>query len=170
EKLIWLNSQYLQKMGPEQIFPHLQPLLATEPHEIERLFRVIELNQPRAKTLRELAELIAPYFADDHSLEYEVDAVTKHVKGEDVGPRMRDLSAALSAVDPFDAAATEAALRKLAEQSGTSAAKYIHPLRLAVLGKGASPGIFDVIAALGKERTLRRLARFVEAIPALVEP
>jgi nondiscriminating glutamyl-tRNA synthetase len=61
-------------------------------------------------------------------------------------------------------ATTEAALRALAESKGVSAAKLIHPLRLALTGRGASPGIFDVMIVLGKDRTLRRLRRLIERL------
>ncbi|HEX7681420.1 MAG TPA: glutamate--tRNA ligase, partial [Thermoanaerobaculia bacterium] len=62
---------------------------------------------------------------------------------------------------------SEAALRGLAETQGVSAAKLIHPLRLALTGRGASPPIFDVAVVLGKERTLRRLQRLIERLPEL---
>ena len=69
--------------------------------------------------------------------------------------------------DPFDVTTSEAALRKLAELQGVSAAKLIHPLRLALTGRGASPPIFDVAVVLGKDRTLRRLRRLIERLPTL---
>jgi len=59
-------------------------------------------------------------------------------------------------------------LRQLSEQRGVGAAKYIHPLRLALTGRGASPPIFDVAAVLGKDQTLQRLDRFIARIPELM--
>ena len=80
---------------------------------------------------------------------------------------MRALRAALAQTEPFDVTATEQALRALATERGVGAGKLIHPLRLALTGRGASPPIFDVAAVLGKERTLARLDRFIERWPAL---
>jgi glutamyl-tRNA synthetase len=80
---------------------------------------------------------------------------------------MQELYDALFATEPFDIATTEAALRAVAEARGVSAGKYIHPLRVALVGRAASPPIFDVAVILGKERTLRRLRRMIEQLPAL---
>ncbi|HSP32798.1 MAG TPA: glutamate--tRNA ligase, partial [Thermoanaerobaculia bacterium] len=62
---------------------------------------------------------------------------------------------------------TEKALRELAESRGASAGKYIHPLRVALLGVAASPPIFDVVVTLGKEKTLHRLQRLIDRLPDL---
>jgi len=115
----------------------------------------------RARTLRELADQTTYYFAPDESIVYEPDAAKKHLKGDDLAVRMSELREALASTEPFDVATTEQALRKLAEARGISAGKLIHPLRLALTGRGASPPIFDVAVVLGKERTLRRLDRLI---------
>jgi glutamyl-tRNA synthetase len=91
----------------------------------------------------------------------------KHVKDDDLGDRMRALRDVLSRTEPFDVTATEQALRALATERGVGAGKLIHPLRLALTGKGASPPIFDVAAVMGKEKTLARLDRFIERLPSL---
>jgi len=163
EKLLWMNAQYLQRMQAEEIYPHLRPFIGER--ELAEVRDLINLYKMRAHTLKELAEHMAVYFVDD--VDYEAEAVKKHVKGDDLADRMRALHAALAAVEPFDVATTEQALRALAEQSGAGAAKLIHPLRLALTGKGASPGIFDVAVVLGKEKALRRLERFIERLPGL---
>ncbi|HEX9458854.1 MAG TPA: glutamate--tRNA ligase [Thermoanaerobaculia bacterium] len=165
EKLIWMNGQYLMRMTADQIFPHLVPFLGDPPRPIEELRAIIELHKMRVRTLRELAEQMAIYFIDDDAIVYDADTVKKHIKGDDLGARLSHLHDVLAATEPFDVATSEAALRKLAETQGVSAAKLIHPLRLALTGKGASPPIFDVAVVLGKERTLRRLQRLIERLP-----
>jgi glutamyl-tRNA synthetase len=80
---------------------------------------------------------------------------------------MRDLQSALASAQPFDVVSTEKALRALAESRGLSAGKYIHPLRLALTGRGASPPIFDVVVALGRQRTLARLQQLIDRLPSL---
>jgi glutamyl-tRNA synthetase len=161
EKLLWMNGQYLMRMTAGEILPHLVPFLGDNAWPAEQLLPVIELNKTRARTLRELADLMSPFFADDESIEYDADASKKHLKGDDLAGRMRELHDALAATEPFDVATTEQTLRTLAESRGLSAGKLIHPLRLALTGRGASPPIFDVAAALGKERSLRRLERLI---------
>jgi len=167
EKLLWMNSQYLGRMSPEEIYPHLLPFLVKQGPKYEML-ALIELHQRRARTLREMAEQMSVYFANDSELEYETDAVRKHLRGDELSAWLGDLRDTLSTVDPFDVATTEAALRTLAERRGIGAAKLIHPLRLALTGRGASPPVFDVAVVLGKERTLRRLQRLIDRLPEVV--
>ncbi len=167
EKLLWMNGQYLMRMSPYEIYPHLVPFLGEGGRSLEEVRSVIELNKTRARTLRELADLMTPFFADDDSIEYEPDAVKKHIKGDDLASRLSELHDALMATEPFDVTTTEQALRALAESRGLSAGKLIHPLRLALTGRGASPPIFDVAVVLGKERTSRRLQRLIARLGEL---
>ena len=167
EKLIWMNGQYLMRMTAEQIYPHLVPFLGDAPRPLDELRTIIELHKMRVRTLRELADQMAIYFVGDDAIDYDPDTVKKHIKGDDLAGRLSALHDSLSSTDPFDVATSEAALRKLAEAQGVSAAKLIHPLRLALTGRGASPPIFDVAVVLGKARTLRRLQRLIERLPEL---
>ncbi len=167
EKLLWLNHQYIQQRRPEELVPLLEPFL-DHPADRARLLSIIAMLQPRARTLREMAEQTGPFFVADDALAYAEDAVRKHIKGSEVAGRLSALRDAWAALEPFDVASTERSLRNLAEASGASAAKYIHPLRLALTGRGASPPIFDVAAVLGKERVLARIDRLVARIPELL--
>ncbi len=167
EKLLWMNGQYLMRMSADEIHPHLVPFLGDAPRSLDELRAVIDLNKTRARTLRELAELLTPYTIDDDALEYEPDAVKKHIKGDDLAARLTELHETLASTEPFDVTTSEAALRALAESRGLSAGKLIHPLRLALTGRGSSPPVFDVAVVLGKERSLRRLQRLIERIPTL---
>ena len=162
EKLLWMNGQYLQRMSADEIYPHLARLVAGNP--LETIRAAIELNKMRARTLVDLASQLEPFIIDDDAIEYDADAVGKHLKGDDLASRMRNLHDALASLASFDVTTTEQALRGLAESSGVGAAKLIHPLRLALTGRGASPPIFDVAVVLGKEKTLRRLARLVARV------
>ncbi|MDP9360659.1 MAG: glutamate--tRNA ligase [Acidobacteriota bacterium] len=170
EKLIWMNGQYLMRMTAEQIYPHLLPFLGDGPRPLAEVRTIIELHKMRARTLRELAEQMGVYFVDDEGIDYDADTVKKHIKGNDLAALLSSLHDSLASTEPFDVATSEAALRKLAEAQGVSAAKLIHPLRLALTGKGASPPIFDVAVVLGKERTMRRLQRFIDRLPELTPP
>jgi glutamyl-tRNA synthetase len=167
EKLLWMNGQYLMRMSAEEIYPHLVPFLGDGAKTLDDLRTIIEIHKMRARTLREIAEQMAIYFVDDDAIEYDADVVKKHIKGDGLGARLSTLHDALNSTEPFDVATSEAVLRKVAEEQGVSAAKLIHPLRLALTGKGASPPIFDVAVVLGKERSLRRLKRLIERLPEL---
>jgi glutamyl-tRNA synthetase len=162
EKLLWMNHQYMMTLPAETIDWHLRPFLPEDAPPLDSFRAALELARPRARTLKELAAHLEPYLVDE--VGYDPEAEKKYLKGDDIAERMRDLHAALSAVDPFDLALTEQALRALAEAKNLSAGKYIHPFRVALTGKTSSPPIFDVAATLGKERTLRRLEKLIERV------
>ena len=168
EKLLWMNGQYLMRMTADEIHPHLMPFLPGVTLSQDELRPIVELNKSRARTLKELAELMAPFFAGDDALEYEPDAVKKHLKGDELAARLQELHDTLTATEPFDVTTTEQALRTLAESRGVGAGKLIHPLRLALTGRGSSPPVFDVAVALGKERSMARLRRLIEKLPELM--
>jgi len=168
EKLLWMNGQYLMRMTADQLYPHLLPFLGEPARPLDELRTIIELHKMRARTLRELAEQMAIYFAGDDAIEYDAEAVKKHIKGDDLAGRLSALHETLASTEPFDVTTSEAALRTLAETQGISAAKLIHPLRLALTGKAASPPVFDVAVVLGKERSLQRLQRLIARLPELL--
>jgi glutamyl-tRNA synthetase len=165
EKLLWMNGQYIMRTPASELEPNLRPFL--RPNAPGELGAVIELNKSRARTLKELATLIEPYLTADETLDYEAEAVNKYLKDGDLAVRLTDLLEAFRMTETFDATTSEKALRGLAESRGLSAGKYIHPLRVALMGRGTSPPIFDVVAILGKERALRRLRRLIDRLPEL---
>jgi glutamyl-tRNA synthetase len=162
EKLLWMNGQYLMRMSADEIYPHLVPFLGDRVRPLDELRPVIELYKSRGRTLSEVAEGMEPFLVDE--FEYDAEASKKHLKGDDLAARMTELHETLAKTERFDVATTEAVLRALAEARGVSAAKLIHPLRLALTGRGASPGIFEVAVVLGKEKTLARLQRLIDSL------
>ncbi len=164
EKLLWMNGQYLMRMTADEIHPHLAPFLGQQQPPLEDIRAAIELNKARGRTLAEIAAQLQPYLVDDDAVEYDAEAAKKHLKGEELAARLTELHDVLAATEPFDVTTSEQALRGLAESKGLSAAKLIHPLRLALTGRGASPPIFDVAVVLGKERSLRRLKRLIATL------
>jgi glutamyl-tRNA synthetase len=131
--------------------------------------RVLETLKARSKVIPDFARDARPFLSDE--FEYAPDAVAKHLAGggkaggpQDVAARMKALREVLSGVTPFDEASAEAALRALAERRGETAALFIHPLRVALVGTAVSPGIFAILVLIGRERAvarLDRLARFL---------
>ncbi|PYR80333.1 MAG: hypothetical protein DMF87_09225, partial [Acidobacteria bacterium] len=115
----------------------------------------IALLRPRAKRLTDFVDQARPFLAQ--TVEYTDDAIHTHLKFPHLADHVKALMHALRDVVPFDEQHVEAAVRRTAEQQDIKAAPLIHATRVAVTGRMASPGIFEMIVLLGRERTLARL-------------
>ena len=164
-KLEWLNGQYLGAMPAEELEPVVADRviahgLATADTLAARrpwFLGLIELLRVRSRTVDELARQARPYLTDD--LVFDEDAVAKHwgKKPDEVAERLGRVRDMLAGVEDWREPPLEEALRSLADELGVGAGKLIHPLRVAVTGQAASPGIFEVLVLLGRERTLERV-------------
>ncbi len=164
EKLLWMNGQYLQKMGGAELLPLVGPLLVKEglatADEVAAapawLLGLLELYRARARAFTEIPELARPLLAP--SVEYDPDAVAKHWKDPaEAAARLETVRALLAGLEPWEPAAVEAGLRAAAESSGVGFGKLVHPFRLALVGSAFSPPIDQVVALMGRERVLARV-------------
>ena len=163
EKLEWLSSQHINRMPAGEVVRRIRPLLekrgwwrdAYDGTAREWTRRVIELLKPRARKMADFVEHGRFFFSD--TIAYDPAAVAKHLGAPGLAAHVTALGEALARVDPFEAAPIEAALRKVAGERGIKAAPLIHATRVAVTGQAVSPGLFEVVAVLGRERTLARL-------------
>jgi glutamyl-tRNA synthetase len=96
-----------------------------------------------------------PFLVD--RVEYEPEAVRKHLTRPGLGLDVEALTTALEKAVPFDESHVEAAVRGTAAERGLKAGDLIHAARVAVTGRTASPGIFEVLVLLGRDRTVKRL-------------
>ena len=157
-KLEWMNGQYLARMSAEELEPLVRELLPDDATGVASpwLRALIDLLKIRARTVKGIAEQAVPYLRDP--VEYDPDAVAKQWKNPaDAAEKIRKVREHLPGADAWTHDELEHAVRQLAEREGVGAGKLIHPLRVAVVGNSASPGIFDVMHLLGHERTLRRI-------------
>jgi len=91
-------------------------------------------------------------------------AVEKHLRAEGIAGHLQALEAAFTGLAAFDSQSTEAALRTVADARGVRAPILIHATRVAITGRSVSPGLFEVAALLGRERTHARLCAAVRLI------
>ena len=101
------------------------------------------------------------FFDPGDELDYDRDGVKKHLRGDAIAPTLRALALRWAALPEWTVDALESALRAVAEENGLTGGALIHPVRLAVTGRTASPGLFDVVTLLGRERTLARIGRLL---------
>ncbi|MBR9989768.1 MAG: hypothetical protein KFH98_08440, partial [Gemmatimonadetes bacterium] len=123
------------------------------------------LLQVRARTVLEMIEQARPFAFNDFA--YDTTAVAKHWKdAAAVRVRLERIRADFDSLSEWTEAALEECLRGRAEAEGIGAGKLIHPLRVAITGTGASPGIFEVACLLGRVRTLQRVDRAIVTLSA----
>ncbi len=165
-KLESLNSHYLRAASDRELLAAIEGLL---PHiangaELaakldaalkEKLIAAMPGLKERAKTLIELIDQARYLYAERPlSLEDKAQALLT----PEARLMLRELGHALSGVDPWTAATTEAAIRSFSERRTLKLGAVAQPLRAALTGRTTSPGIFDVLAVLGKSECLARIA------------
>jgi glutamyl-tRNA synthetase len=168
EKLLWLNSQYIKNSPSEKLVELVMPFLIKEKviHEgqaldKEWLSKAIATLKERSRTLVELAHSLRFYIAED--IEYNEKAKSKFLNEKSL-PYLIDVREAFTRLDNFIAPEIEKVLVTLVEKHNTKLGNLAQPVRVAITGKAESPGIFEVLEIVGKEKTLRRLDKAIETI------
>ena len=161
EKLDWFNQQHILRMPAAEIVRRLGPGKLDQPDRM-RLERVVDLVKPRAKKLTDIVPLVQPFFAE--SIDRDPAAVAKHLASPDLKGPLIAWRQRLGDLPSFDAATLEAGLRDVAAAQGIKAGALIHATRVAVTGQAVSPGIFEVLELMGRERVLARLADVIESL------
>lgn len=171
EKLTWMNSKYIQSVSGEQLITLLRQdagitsMLETSGADAAYIARVVELLRPRMKRLTDFAPQAGFFF--QAPVEYEEKAVRKHWLNPEAERRLRLIRDGLAHLHGWTEAQVEALIRGAAEAEGAGAGKLIHPVRLALTGSSASPGIFEVIVLLGRDAVIERLDRALTLLPTL---
>jgi glutamyl-tRNA synthetase len=162
EKLDWMNGQYIARLSLDELDRAVRPLLSAAGFSNSPLLRntpafhrLLELLRPRAKRLTDFVEQSAPLLAD--TVEYEPAAVEKHLGMAGLADHVAALVTALHTTSPFDESHVEDTVRKTAEQRGLKAGPLIHATRVALTGRTASPGLFELVVLLGREESIARL-------------
>ncbi len=171
KKLDWISGEHITRMETEDLYERILPLLQQidlvdkEPDAAEQKYirHFVDLMKSRMRTFQQFAELGGYFFKEPAG--YDTKAAAKNWKNTEVNDRVRKLREELRQLESWDAESIESTLRSTAEQISCSAAKLIHPLRLAVSGFGIGPGIFELLVALGKDTVLRRVDRALEKLP-----
>src|SRR3989344_2801823 len=168
EKLDWMNSMYIRNLGVEELSNLCVPYLfgiSKEDIDRERLEKIVELEQPRIKKLSELWENIEFFFKDE--LDYDRDLLKwKSMKGGEIKESLTNLESLINEIpeENFSKSELEKMMMPKVEEWGTKGVKVdrgrtLWPLRAALRGRVASPGPFEIMEILGKEKTLVRIKK-----------
>ena len=170
DKLLWMNAEYIKTSPPSQVAQALVPLLEqTDLKEElknvtpEWLAQLVVLVKERAKTLVEMVEWVRPYFGHFAPLE---EAAAKKFLTPGHALILSKLVERFEGFPVFEKVEWEAAFKKLVEEEGVKMGQLAQPVRVALTGRTASPGLFEVMEVLGRDRTLLRLRRGIERAKA----
>jgi len=169
EKLQAINADHIQAAAPSDLVDPLKPFLKERGIEIETgnyATNVIETLQPRSKTLADMADAAMFYYLDD--IEFEENAARKFLKSAALDP-LQLLAAKLKATTEYSQENLEDVFKSVMDETGLKLGKIAQPVRVALTGKTASPGIFEIIAILGPERVVPRLDKAIHFIEARME-
>jgi len=160
-KLDWMNGQYIMRLSDEQIWAGLSPHLAewcrreavSPPTDVLGL-KLAALFRERLRRFSEAPEKMDYFLRDPATMDEK--GKKKHWKAH-TPEQLARLAAAFRELSAWSKEALEKAVDQVSAEFGANRSELIHPLRLALTGKTATPGIFEIIEILGRETTLRRL-------------
>lgn len=166
DKLNWINSEHIERSDTSRLVDLLLPFLEERQlageRDRPRILRTVELFEGRFNTLAQFCERTDYVFSDHY--EVETESVAKHLCDEQTMKNLRVLADKLESLQDFSVNTIEPVMRGLADELGATAAKIIHPARVAITGRAVSPGIFEVMELVGKEACIRRLRRVGESV------
>jgi glutamyl-tRNA synthetase len=166
EKAEWVNSHYLRALSPAELAEAVKPYITAKGYALlddEHLARMVATLQERAKTLTELVDLAQFYLSPTISI--DAAAARKFLKADVLEP-LRALRAQLVELQQWDVDTIRECFEAVTGRFGLSLGKIAQPVRVAMTGTTASPGIYEVLDVLGKERTIERLDHAIKLIGA----
>lgn len=168
EKLMWMNGVYLRQGGLDSAVDRARDFFIKDGVPENKLQRpwfdsIVALELERSRTLKEMREHL-DYFLVDTIESYDQKGIAKYFSSKESIARLEALEAMVIQTSELDARTPdplvlETELRRVAESTGDKFGNYVHPLRLALTGRLVSPGIFEVLIALGRKRAIDRIQR-----------
>lgn len=164
DKLGWLNSHYMKTLPEGEMAKRLEPFLrqmGIEAIDRQQLVKIVVSLRERAKTLKEMAQMAEFFFQDN--LNFDEAARSKFLSVA-TKPFLIDFLEGFRALPDADEGLLKAFIEKLTEKYNTKPVNIIQPIRVALCGRTVSPGIFEVVNILGKEKVENRIAKAIESI------
>jgi glutamyl-tRNA synthetase len=168
DKLLWLNFHYLKERGLEQLAREVKPFIEKRgwkiPGDDAWMQKMLATLRERAKTLVELVDFASFYLND--AIEIDPKAAAKFLKSELAEP-LAMLAAKLEALDSdFSETAIQRSFEQVLAHFNLKLGQLAQPVRVALTGGTVSPGIYEVIAVLGRDRTVARLRSALDRVKA----
>ncbi len=160
-KLLWLNAHYIKESPASRLAVLVNAFLERKgypPQDLDYLAKVVPLLQPRAQTVAEMAEKTECFVTRTDDLVYDMAAVKKFFTDE-VRGHLQAVRAIIEGLAAFDQASMEQAVHAYIEEKGIKFKLLAQPVRVAITGGTASPGLFETMEVMGRRRVLARIDR-----------
>jgi glutamyl-tRNA synthetase len=166
EKARWFNHYYLQLKSNREIAIEFRDFLRPHGfhHDIGELEILVGLVKERVSFVKDIWKETDFFFKAPES--YDPDVIRKRWKPE-TPAQLTELIDILAATDNFDPPATEAAVKAWIERKGYNTGSVLNAFRLVIVGESRGPHMFDIIAWIGKEESIKRIKKGIEAITSL---
>jgi glutamyl-tRNA synthetase len=162
KKLLWMNGEYIRQLPKEELAKRLIPFVKeTHPEFLEdekKFLEAVVLYQERMKTLKEFATESLYLFSEEFPLD---ETSGEKLLTPQAIAYVQEVIQKLENI-PFEASALESFIREFVASKGLKLGDVVQPLRFLLTGKTATPGIFEVMSLLGKEKVLNRLQKKLE--------
>ena len=163
EKLDWFNQQHILRLPAEELARRLEPVMREQGlwrDEFSGSARawfisLVNLFKGRLKKLDQFGTEAGPLLTEQ--VIFDDEAVKKHLSKPELHAPMAELADSFERIEPFAADALEQRLRAIADARQLKAAALIHATRVAVTGRAASPGLFEVLELVGRDRVVHRI-------------
>lgn len=168
EKLLWLNSHYIKTSSPDSLVDFLFSFLTEKGYQNtdrNHLVQKIPLFQERSKTLKDMAEGMSFYFEDEIS--YDHKGAKKFLNPE-ILPILNQINERIENLEALSTQNLEIIFREISESENVPLMKMAQAVRVSLTGSTVSPGIFEVMETLGKNKVLKRLDKVCKYIKSLV--
>jgi len=166
DKLLALNAEHIKATSPPKLVAPLTPFLnecGIQINDDDYICNVIETLAPRSKTLAEMAQAASFFYLEE--ITFEEKAARKFLKPAALEP-LSLLTKKLADLPSYTQENLEDVFKDVMVQTGLKLGKIAQPVRVALTGKTASPGIFEIIAILGPQRVIPRLEKAIQYIEA----
>ena len=163
QKGIWFNHEYILQKSDDEIAELFAPIVANNgvDESLERITQVVHMMKDRVNFVKELWPLCSFFFLPP--IEYDEKTVKKRWK-ENSGKVLGQLCGVLERITDFSVEGQETIVKDWIEKMGYKLGDVMNAWRLALVGEGKGPGMFDISAFLGKEETIRRTRRAIEIL------
>lgn len=168
EKLKWMNGEYIRhKLTPEELVQQGKKILAEnkiidEKTDLGYINKVISLEKERIRTIGELPALVDFFFSEQVAIVDE--KARKTLAKPNVKEILTTVEKELALTTDFSVTGLEQAIRQLCETNKYKTGEVFHPIRVAVSGRTTGPGLFDLLAVLGRERVINRIRQAVQSL------